>query len=124
GAGAGAEFAPAAPRGPGPPGGVAGLDVGGHEFARPVEGGLGDPADVLLVFGVVPVPARRPGRRADRGHGQALAIGAGQNNAELHGSAIVLAGSGSDDDGHGRPPVCSSGWWSPASAICLPRTDD
>src|SRR5699024_3997337 len=64
------------------------------------------------------------GRRADRGHGQALAIGAGQDNAELHGSAIVLAGSGSDDDGHGRPPVCSSGWWSPASAICLPRTDD
>src|SRR5699024_5561872 len=52
GAEAVADFEQAAPRGPGSPDEVVGLDVGGHEFARPVEGRLGDPADVLLVFGV------------------------------------------------------------------------
>src|SRR5699024_10220174 len=119
-----ADFEQAAPRGPGSPDEVVGLDVGGHEFARPVEGRLGDPADVLLVFGVDPLRAGRPGRRADPGHGQGLAVGSGQDDAEFHGGAVVLAGRGSDDYGHGRPPICSSGWWSPASASCLPRTDD
>jgi hypothetical protein len=121
-----------------------GLDVSGNERTRFVEGRLGDLAEFLRVLPLEVHGSHREGGGVDGGRDDPALVGAGEDDAELDGRSIVLTWRDADDDAHFSPPVESESVGSepgpgritapnpgsaptplgPASASCLPRTED